>query len=107
MNPSLGHGYLTSPALVIAWAIAGHISHDMVNDPLGVDEAGQPLTMRDLMPSREEVEIWLERIMKPEHYIKRRDIIWQGTPHWQQIVAPEACIIHGGDLHLSTPSGVP
>ncbi|MGI1279102.1 aconitate hydratase [Klebsiella quasipneumoniae subsp. similipneumoniae] len=88
VNPSLGHGYLTSPALVIAWAIAGHISHDMVNDPLGVDEAGQPLTMRDLMPSREEVEMWRGRIMKPEHYVKRRDIIWQGTPHWQQIMAP-------------------
>ncbi|HEE9786819.1 TPA: aconitate hydratase AcnA [Enterobacter soli] len=88
VNPSLGHGYLTSPALVIAWAIAGHISHDMVNDPLGVDEAGLPLTMRDLMPSREEVEMWLGRMMKPEHYVKRRDIIWQGTPHWQRIVAP-------------------
>ncbi len=87
VNPSLGHGYLTSPALVIAWAIAGHISHDMVNDPLGIDEAGQPITMRELMPSRDEVEMWLGRIMKPEHYVKRRDIIWQGTPHWQQIVA--------------------
>ncbi len=88
VNPSLGHGYLTSPALVIAWALAGHIAHDMVNDPLGVDDAGRPLTMRDLMPSREEVEMWLGRVMKPEYYIKRRDIIWQGTPHWQQIEAP-------------------
>ncbi len=87
VNPSLGHGYLTSPALVIAWALAGHIAHDMVNDPLGVDDAGRPLTMRDLMPSREEVEMWLGRGMKPEYYIKRRDIIWQGTPHWQQIEA--------------------
>ncbi|QFH49284.1 aconitate hydratase [Leclercia adecarboxylata] len=88
VNPSLGHGYLTSPALVIAWALAGHIAHDMVNDPLGVDDAGRPLIMRDLMPSREEVEMWLGRVMKPEYYIKRRDIIWQGTPHWQQIEAP-------------------
>jgi len=88
VNPSLGHGYLTSPALVIAWALAGHIAHDVVNDPLGVDDAGRPLTMRDLMPSREEVEMWLGRVMKPEYYIKRRDIIWQGTPHWQQIEAP-------------------
>lgn len=88
VNPSLGHGYLTSPALVIAWALAGHIAHDMVNDPLGVDDAGRPLTMRDLMPTREEVEMWLGRVMKPEYYIKRRDIIWQGTPHWQQIEAP-------------------
>lgn len=88
VNPSLGHGYLTSPALVIAWALAGHIAHDMVNDPLGVDDAGRPLTMRDLMPSGEEVEMWLGRVMKPEYYIKRRDIIWQGTPHWQQIEAP-------------------
>ncbi len=94
VNPSLGHGYLTSPALVIAWALAGHIAHDMVNDPLGVDDAGRPLTMRDLMPSREEVEMWLGRVMKPEYYIKRRDIIWQGTPHWQQIEAP-------GSVHYS------
>lgn len=88
VNPSLGHGYLTSPALVIAWAIAGHMSHDMVNEPLGVDRNGSPVTMRDLMPARDEVEMWLKRVVKREHYVKRRDIIWQGTPHWQQVEAP-------------------
>lgn len=88
VNPSLGHGYLTSPALVIAWAIAGHMSHDLVNDPLGTDTEGRAVTMRELMPAREEVEMWLKRVVKREHYVKRRDIIWQGTPHWQQIVAP-------------------
>ncbi|MCZ4061072.1 aconitate hydratase AcnA [Pantoea sp. LMR881] len=88
VNPSLGHGYLTSPALVIAWALAGHISHDMLKDPLGVDAEQQPVYMRDLMPSREEVQEWVTRIMKRDHYVKRRDIIWQGTPHWQQIAAP-------------------
>lgn len=88
VNPSLGHGYLTSPALVIAWALAGHMSHDMLKDPLGIDAQGQPLRMRDLLPSREEVEEWVSRIMKRDYYVKRRDIIWQGTPHWQQIAAP-------------------
>ncbi|MBA0036904.1 aconitate hydratase AcnA [Pantoea sp. BIGb0393] len=88
VNPSLGHGYLTSPALVIAWAIAGNMQHDMLNDPLGYDEHLQPVFMRDLMPAREEVERWVTRVMKREHYIQRRDLIWQGTPHWQQIEAP-------------------
>ena len=88
VNPSLGHGYLTSPALVIAWALAGHMSHDMLNDALGFDAQQQPIYMRDLMPGREEVKEWVARIMKRDHYVRRRDIIWQGTPHWQQISAP-------------------
>lgn len=88
VNPSLGHGYLTSPALVIAWALAGHISHNMLSDPLGYDEQQQPLYLRDLMPGREEVQHWVTKIMKRDFYVKRRDIIWQGTPHWQQIAAP-------------------
>ena len=88
VNPSLGHGYLTSPALVIAWALAGHLSHDMLNDALGFDAQQRPIRMRDLMPSREEVEAWVKKVMKREHYVKRRGIIWQGTPHWQQIAAP-------------------
>lgn len=88
VNPSLGHGYLTSPALVIAWALAGDMSHDMLNDALGYDAQQQPITLRDLMPGREEVAEWVRRVMKREHYVKRRDIIWQGTPHWQQIAAP-------------------
>ncbi|WP_435929929.1 aconitate hydratase [Dryocola sp. BD613] len=88
VNPALGHGYLTSPALVIAWAIAGNMQHDMLRDPLGHDEDNQPVFMRDLMPAREEVEQWVKTVMKREHYIRRRDVIWQGTPHWQQIEAP-------------------
>lgn len=87
VNPSLGHGYLTSPALVIAWAIAGSMQHDMLHDPLGYDKDNQPVLMRELMPAREEVEHWVKSVMKREHYIQRRDIIWQGTPHWQQIEA--------------------
>ena len=88
VNPSLGHGYLTSPALVIAWSIAGHITHDMFQDVLGYDSQQQSVYMRDLMPDRDEVEAWVARIMKRDHYTRRRDIIWQGTPHWQQIAAP-------------------
>lgn len=88
VNPSLGHGYLTSPALVIAWALAGHMSHNMLTDALGYDAQQRPLTMRDLMPSREEVELWVKRAMKRDYYLKRRDVIWQGTAHWQQIAAP-------------------
>lgn len=88
VNPSLGHGYLTSPALVIAWALAGHISHDMLHDALGYDAQQRPILMRDLMPGREEVEQWVKRVMKRDYYVKRREIIWQGTPHWQQIAAP-------------------
>lgn len=88
VNPSLGHGYLTSPALVIAWALAGHMSHNMLTDALGYDAQQRPLTMRDLMPSREEVALWVKRAMKRDDYVRRRDIIWQGTAHWQHIAAP-------------------
>lgn len=98
VNPSLGHGYLTSPALVIAWAIAGTMQHDMLSDPLGYDENNQPILMRDLMPAREEVELWVKTVMKREHYLKRRNIIWQGTPHWQQIEAP-------GSVHYPWEAG--
>lgn len=87
VNPSLGHGYLTSPALVIAWALAGHMSMDITNVALGYDEQRRPVTVCDLMPEREEVERWIRRAMKRDDYVKRRDAIWLGTPHWQQIAA--------------------
>lgn len=98
VNPSLGHGYLTSPALVIAWALAGHICHDMLHEPLGYDAQQQPVMMRDLIPTREEVEEWVARAMKRDFYVKRREVIWQGTPHWQQIAAP-------GSMHYPWEAG--
>ncbi|MBM7344847.1 aconitate hydratase [Pantoea coffeiphila] len=97
VNPSLGHGYLTSPALVIAWALAGHMSHDMLKAPLGIDEDQRPVYMRDLMPGQEEVQLWVEKIMKRDFYVKRRDVIWQGTPHWQRITAPGSVLYQWED----------
>ncbi|MGY5957395.1 aconitate hydratase AcnA [Kosakonia sp. BK9b] len=87
VNPSLGHGYLTSPAMVIAWSLLGNIQHDIAATPLGVDTHGKPRYLADLMPDHEEVQAIVRQFVTREHYQLRRASVWQGTPHWQNIAA--------------------
>lgn len=87
VNPSIGHGYLTSPALVIAWSLLGNIQYDIARAPLGADRQGRPLYLSDLMPTDDDVQALVTQFVTREHYQRRRARVWQGTPHWQNIVA--------------------
>nr|MBP6798275.1 Fe/S-dependent 2-methylisocitrate dehydratase AcnD [Luteimonas sp.] len=68
IHPYAKQAFLASPPLVIAYAIAGTVRFDIEKDALGVDADGQPVTLKDIWPSDEEIDAVVEASVKPEQY---------------------------------------
>ncbi|WP_249673084.1 aconitate hydratase AcnA [Pseudomonas abieticivorans] len=87
VNPKVPAGYLASPALCVAYAIAGTIDIDLESQALGKDQAGTPVYLRDLMPSDADIAAQALRSVKPEFFQQRLAKVWEGTHHWQSLSA--------------------
>ncbi|MNM65046.1 Aconitate hydratase [compost metagenome] len=87
VNPKVPAGYLASPALCVAFAIAGTIEIDLTREALGHDSAGNPVHLNDLMPSDEDVAALAARVVKPAFFQQRLATVWDGTHHWQALSA--------------------
>ncbi|MDQ1119762.1 MULTISPECIES: Fe/S-dependent 2-methylisocitrate dehydratase AcnD [Pseudoxanthomonas] len=70
IHPYAKQAFLASPALVIAYAIAGTVRFDIEKDALGFDADGQPITLKDLWPSDAEVDAVVRASVKPEQFRK-------------------------------------
>ena len=70
IHPFAKQAFLASPALVVAYAIAGTIRFDIEKDALGTDEHGNPVTLSDLWPSDEDIDAMVDKYVKPEHFKK-------------------------------------
>ncbi|WCE04597.1 Fe/S-dependent 2-methylisocitrate dehydratase AcnD [Pseudoxanthomonas sp. JBR18] len=70
IHPYAKQAFLASPALVIAYAIAGTVRFDIEKDVLGVDADGTPITLKDLWPSDAEVDAVVKASVKPEQFRK-------------------------------------
>ncbi len=93
INPFVKANYLASPPLVVAYAIAGTVDIDLVNEPLGEDEAGQPVYLRDLWPSYADVTAAQEAAMRPETFQRLYAGIEQSNEAWNAIP------VKGGELY--------
>lgn len=70
IHPYAKQAFLASPPLVVAYAIAGTIRFDIERDVLGHDQNGQPVTLRDIWPSDEEIDAIVAQSVKPEQFRK-------------------------------------
>lgn len=70
IHPYAKQAFLASPALVVAYAIAGTIRFDIEKDVLGTDAAGKPVRLADLWPSDAEIDAVVEQAVKPEQFRK-------------------------------------
>ncbi|MCC2615557.1 Fe/S-dependent 2-methylisocitrate dehydratase AcnD [Aestuariibacter halophilus] len=70
IHPYAKQAFLASPPLVVAYAIAGTVRFDIEKDVLGHDEDGQPVTLKDIWPSDEEIDAVIAKSVKPEHFRK-------------------------------------
>ena len=68
IHPYAKQAFLASPALVVAYAIAGSVRFDIESDALGEDAEGNPITLKDLWPSDEEIDAIVAESVKPEHF---------------------------------------
>ncbi|MGA2000663.1 MAG: aconitate hydratase AcnA [Terriglobales bacterium] len=90
VHPSVGAGYLASPALVVAYAITGTINIDIEHAPLGIDRFGKETRLRDILPSDGEVQALISKYVKPDLFQNRKKTLWDGTSEWQTISAPRS-----------------
>lgn len=68
IHPYAKQAFLASPPLVVAYAIAGTVRFDIEQDPLGSDAQGNPITLKDLWPSDEEIDAIVAASVKPEQF---------------------------------------
>ena len=70
IHPYAKQAFLASPPLVVAYAIAGTIRFDIEKDVLGKDQDGNPITLKDIWPSDEEIDAIVKSAVKPEQFRK-------------------------------------
>jgi aconitate hydratase len=80
--------YLMSPPLVVAYALAGHISHNFDSDPLGKDQTGQPVYLRDIWPSQQEVAETVASCVDSAMFRHQYATVTDGDANWQHLKFP-------------------
>ena len=85
INSEIRANYLMSPPLVVAYALAGRIDHDFEKDALGKDKKGQPVYLRDIWPSQQEVQSTLASSMDSSMFRKEYATVSDGDTNWQHL----------------------
>lgn len=89
INPDVKMNYLASPPLVIAYALAGTMEFDFEHDPLGRDEDGKPVFLRDLWPSPDEVEKTIASSIDRKMFESDYADVFKGDERWAALETPE------------------
>jgi aconitate hydratase len=89
INPDVKMNYLASPPLVIAYALAGTMEFDFEHDPLGRDEDGHPVFLRDLWPTPEEVEKTIASSIDRKMFEADYADVFKGDERWAALATPE------------------
>ena len=92
ISPHIKANYLASPPLVVAYALAGHMSFDLYKDSYGLDKDGKDIFLKDIWPSNQEIEQTLEISLNAEMFIKRYSNVSQGPKQWQEIKTEKSSI---------------
>jgi len=85
INPHVRLSYLASPPLVVAYALAGTMDIDLETEPLGYGPDGDPVFLRDVWPSNEEIRAAMARGIKPEQFKHEYARAFDGDANWQSI----------------------
>ena len=98
IHPYVRANFLASPPLVVAYALAGTVDIDLVNDPIGVDAEGKPVYLRELWPTPDEVRETISASVMPEMFAEIYADVFSGNATWNNIQAGE------GDIYAWAPA---
>lgn len=82
--------FLVSPMLVVAFALAGRINIDMEKEPLGYDPNGEPVFLKDIWPSQDEIADYVQRSIEKDFYEKEYSVIFDGDRFWKGLDIKES-----------------
>jgi len=88
ISPEVRANYLMSPPLVVAYALAGHISHNFDTDALGKGKDGKPVYLRDIWPSQKEVAETVASCIDSEMFRTQYSTVTDGDANWQHLKFP-------------------
>ena len=89
ISPEVRANYLMSPPLVVAYALAGHIGHNFATDALGKDQTGQPVYLRDIWPTQQEVSDTVNASIDSGMFRHQYSTVTDGDQNWQNLKFPE------------------
>ena len=89
INPDIKMNYLASPPLVVAYALAGSMDVDLFDDPLGQDQDGNDVYLKDIWPSPTEVEETIAQAINSEMFGESYKDVFAGDERWQSLPTPE------------------
>ncbi len=87
VHPYVRANYLASPPLVVAFALAGTVDIDLATEPIGVGKDGQPVFLRDIWPTADEVRQAVSQAVRPEMFAEQYADVFTGNPTWNAIPA--------------------
>ncbi|MTE21469.1 aconitate hydratase AcnA [Streptomyces sp. TRM43335] len=88
INPDVKMNYLASPPLVVAYAIAGSMKVDITREPLGTDKEGNPVFLKDIWPSEQEVDDVVASAIGEDMFSTSYQDVFAGDAQWQALPVP-------------------
>ncbi len=88
INPDVKMNYLASPPLCVAYAIAGTMDIDLYDEPLGTDDHGDPVFLKDIWPSAAEVAVTIGEAVRSDMFRKSYGEVFEGDERWASLEVP-------------------
>jgi aconitate hydratase len=89
INPDIKMNYLASPPLVVAYALAGSMDVDLLNDPIGEDVEGESVYLKDIWPTAQEIEDVVATAITSEMFANDYADVFAGDEQWQALPTPK------------------
>ncbi len=89
IHPQVRMNFLMSPMLVVAYAIAGRIDIDLINDPISYDPNQRPVYLKDIWPTDDEINEIMSSVLSPTDFAKSYGEIFEGNEIWQKLNVPD------------------
>lgn len=89
IHPQIKMNFLMSPMLVVAYAIAGRVDIDLLNEPISFDPNQKPVFLKDIWPTDDEINDLMSKVLSPKDFAKNYGEIFEGNDIWRNLNVPE------------------
>jgi aconitate hydratase len=98
INPHVKASYLASPPLVVAYALAGTVDVNLIDEPIGRGHGGKDVYLRDIWPTQDEISRVVDRCVSPDMFRAQYARVYSGNDQWNKIP------VKGGELFNFDPA---
>ncbi|MSQ08056.1 MAG: aconitate hydratase AcnA [Dehalococcoidia bacterium] len=105
VHPQVQANYLASPMLVVAYAIAGRVDVDLTKEPIGQDQQGADVFLKDIWPSQREISDTMANALKADMFRAKYGEAFSGPKEWQALAAPTGTLFKwdAGSTYIQKP----